>query len=139
MKKQLHPVVKLAKEAVESYIEKGTVLKPEELTTEMKERSGVFVSIKKRGELKGCIGTFQPTRANIAEEIIANAISSATRDPRFTPVTVSELDKLEYSVDILTPPEPVGSNLVYVWIGVGVAAAVVGIIRLRKWRTEMAE
>ncbi|MBM3118145.1 MAG: AmmeMemoRadiSam system protein A [Chloroflexi bacterium] len=109
MAKQLHPVVKLAKEAVESYVRCGKVLRPKELSDETRSRAGVFVSIKKRGELRGCIGTFAPTRANIAYEIVANAISSATQDPRFVPVEASELDELEYSVDVLTEPEPVDS------------------------------
>ena len=103
----LHPVVKLAKETVESYIRKGKTPKPKKLTLEMKERAGVFVSLHKHGQLRGCIGTFEPKERNVAEEIIANAISSSTRDPRFPPVTMSELDDLEYSVDILTKPEPV--------------------------------
>jgi len=107
MAEGLHPVVKLAKETVESYIREGKTPKPGELTPEMKERAGVFVSLHKHGELRGCIGTFEPTKDNVAEEIIANAISSSTRDPRFPPVAVSELDDLEYSVDILTEPEPV--------------------------------
>jgi AmmeMemoRadiSam system protein A len=109
MAKQLHPIVKLAKEAVEGYVRHGKVLRPTELTAEMKGRAGVFVSIKKRGELRGCIGTFAPTRANIAEEIVANAVCSATQDPRFVPVEASELDDLKYSVDVLTEPEPVKS------------------------------
>jgi len=104
---EVHPVVKLAKEAVESYIRKGKKPKPEELTPEMKERAGVFVSLHRHGQLRGCIGTFEPTRDNVAEEIIANAISSSTADPRFPAVTASELDDLEYNVDILTKPEPV--------------------------------
>jgi AmmeMemoRadiSam system protein A len=107
MARGLHPVVELAKETVESYIREGKTPQPRELTPEMRERAGVFVSLHKHGELRGCIGTFEPTRDNVAEEIIANAISSSTRDPRFPPVTVSELDDLEYSVDILTKPEPV--------------------------------
>jgi AmmeMemoRadiSam system protein A len=109
MPKQLHPLVKLAKEAVESYVRYGKVLKPKELTAGMKPRAGVFVSVKKRGELRGCIGTFMPVRANLAEEIIVNAISSSTKDPRFAPVEASELDELEYSVDILGRPELVQS------------------------------
>jgi AmmeMemoRadiSam system protein A len=109
MTKQLHPIVKLAKEAVEGYVRHGKVLRPTELTAEMKGRAGVFVSIKKRGELRGCIGTFAPTRSNIAEEVVVNAISSATQDPRFMPVEASELDDLKYSVDVLTEPEPVKS------------------------------
>jgi AmmeMemoRadiSam system protein A len=104
---ELHPVVKLAKEAVENYVREDKTLKPKELTPEMRERAGVFVSLHKHGQLRGCIGTFEPTKDNVAEEIIANAISSSTRDPRFPPVTASELDDLEYSVDILTKPEPV--------------------------------
>jgi AmmeMemoRadiSam system protein A len=107
MEKELHPIVRLARETVESYIGQKKIPKPKELTPEMKERAGVFVSIKKFGELRGCIGTFEPTRANIAEEIINNAISSATQDPRFSPVNAAELSHLSYSVDILTKPEPV--------------------------------
>ncbi|MGQ9545825.1 MAG: AmmeMemoRadiSam system protein A [Dehalococcoidia bacterium] len=97
----------MAKETVESYIREGKMPKPTELTAEMRERAGVFVSIHKHGQLRGCIGTFEPQKGNVAEEIMANAISSATRDPRFPPVTESELHDLEYSVDILTEPEPV--------------------------------
>ena len=107
MTEKTHPVVKLAKETVGSYISRGKLLKPKKLTPEMKERAGVFVSIHKHGELRGCIGTFEPTKNNVAEEIIANAISSAMRDPRFPPVSAPELPDLEYSVDILTKPEPV--------------------------------
>jgi AmmeMemoRadiSam system protein A len=103
----LHPIVRLAKEAVESYIRKGKTLKPKKLTPEMREQAGVFVSLHKHGQLRGCIGTFEPTKDNVAKEIIANAISSSTGDPRFPRVTASELDDLEYSVDILTKPEPV--------------------------------
>jgi AmmeMemoRadiSam system protein A len=109
MAEQPHPIVKLAKEAVKSYICRGEVLRPKKLTAEMKGRAGVFVSIKKHGELRGCIGTFIPARQNIAEEIVTNAISAATQDPRFTPVEASELDDLECSVDVLTGPEPVRS------------------------------
>jgi len=73
----------------------------------MKEKAGVFVSIHKKGELRGCIGTFEPQEKNVAAEVIANAVSSATRDPRFPPVEPDELKDLDYSVDVLTHPEPV--------------------------------
>jgi AmmeMemoRadiSam system protein A len=107
MAKRLHPVIKLAKKTVESYIREGRKPRPRKLTPEMRERAGVFVSLHMHGQLRGCIGTFEPKEKNVAEEIIANAVSSATGDPRFSPVTASELDDLEYSVDILTEPEPV--------------------------------
>jgi AmmeMemoRadiSam system protein B/AmmeMemoRadiSam system protein A len=104
---EMSPMVKLAKATVEAYVKERRITKtPEELTSEMKERAGVFVSIKKDGQLRGCIGTFEPTRANVAEEIIANAISAATRDPRFLPINAQELDRLSFSVDVLTSPEP---------------------------------
>jgi AmmeMemoRadiSam system protein A len=109
-KKELHPVVKLAKDTVEQYIKHGKITRPQNLTDEMKEQAGVFVSIKKHGNLRGCIGTFEPTQDNIAEEIMHNAISSATQDPRFPGIRESELDELEYSVDILTPPKPVADK-----------------------------
>jgi AmmeMemoRadiSam system protein A len=105
----MHPLVKLARDTVESYVRERKVPKPKEITPEMKERAGVFVSLKKHGDLRGCIGTFEPSRANVAEEIISNAISSATRDPRFSPVAPNELADLDYTVDVLTSPEPVKS------------------------------
>ena len=104
---ELHPVAKLAKEAVESYVQTGKTPETGELVPEMRERAGVFVSLHKHGQLRGCIGTFEPAKDNVAEEIIANAVSASSADPRFPPVTESELDDLKYSVDILTAPEPV--------------------------------
>lgn len=100
--------VKLARRVVESYV-KGEELPdldglPFELTG---RKAGVFVSLKKKGELRGCIGTIEPTRPSIAEEIAGNAISSASRDPRFPPVSEDELNDLRYSVDVLEEPEEI--------------------------------
>jgi AmmeMemoRadiSam system protein A len=106
----VHPLVRLAKRSVESYVKQGKVIQAKRLTPEMKPKAGVFVSIHKGGELRGCIGTIEPQRNNVAEEIITNAISSASRDPRFYPVTPDELGDLEYSVDVLTKPRPVKSR-----------------------------
>jgi len=107
--KKLHPLAQLAKDTVESHVKSGYTVTPRELTPEMKERAGVFVSIKKTGMLRGCIGTFEPRQSNVAEEIMNNAVSSATQDPRFPPVIPAELPYLSYSVDVLTKPEPVES------------------------------
>jgi AmmeMemoRadiSam system protein B/AmmeMemoRadiSam system protein A len=107
----MHPLVQLARNTIETYVNEGKVISPpEELTPEMKQKAGVFVSLHRFGELRGCIGTFEPTRPNVAGEIISNAVSSATRDPRFPPVTPEELGDLEYSVDVLTRPKPVKSK-----------------------------
>ncbi len=104
----MHPLVALAKRAIEEYVRSGRVIEPpEELTPEMKLRAGVFVSLKKHGQLRGCIGTFLPTTENVAREVIKNAISAATQDPRFPPVREDELDEIEYSVDVLSEPERV--------------------------------
>ncbi len=107
---EISSLVSLARQTVETYVRQGKTTKPARLTPEMKARAGVFVSIHKHGELRGCIGTFEPAGKNVAEEIITNAISSATRDPRFPPVVPDELDGLDYSVDVLTSPEPVESE-----------------------------
>lgn len=101
------PLVRLARKAVETYVREGTVIQPDKLTSEMKGKAGVFVSIHKFDNLRGCIGTFEPTQENIAREIIHNAINSATADPRFLPITSNELKDLEFSVDVLTSPERV--------------------------------
>ena len=107
----MHPIITLAKNAVEKHIlENNTLMSPDEQVPEMKNKAGVFVSIKKRGELRGCIGTFLPSKDNVADEIIQNAISAATSDPRFSPVDSTELPELEYSVDILSLPEEVKNS-----------------------------
>jgi len=102
-----HPLVRLAREAVETFVRQGRVIEPTELSEEMQEQAGAFVSIKKRGELRGCIGTLEGTQDNLALEVVRNAIDSAIRDPRFLEVTPEELDHLSYSVDVLSPAEPV--------------------------------
>jgi len=103
-----HPLVRLAEETIRNYIQEGRVISPpEEVTPETRKRAGVFVSLKKRGQLRGCIGTIEPMEENVAQEIIRNAIAAATRDPRFPPVRREELDDLDISVDVLTTPEPV--------------------------------
>ncbi|MBA7624408.1 hypothetical protein ES703_31816 [subsurface metagenome] len=106
----MHPIARLAKKTVETFVKEGKTPQPEELTPEMRGRTGVFVSIHKFGELRGCIGTIEPTEKNVAEEIINNAINSATRDPRFPAIAPNELKDLSYSVDVLTPPEPIDSQ-----------------------------
>jgi AmmeMemoRadiSam system protein A len=106
---EIHPLIKLAKETVEGYVREGKTPQLEELTPEMAEQAGVFVSIRRHGELRGCIGTFEPAKPNVAEEVMSNAINSAMHDPRFFPVTAEELEHLSYSVDVLTRPEPVES------------------------------
>ena len=100
--------VELAKRTIEAYIKEGKKISPPSDNPDaMKEKAGVFVSIHKDGQLRGCIGTFLPTKNNIAEEIISNAIEASTRDPRFPPVAKDELPKLEISVDVLSLPVPI--------------------------------
>lgn len=99
--------ISLARKTVTTYVTTGQVMSvPENLPEEMlKKRAGVFVSLHKDGQLRGCIGTISPVTKNIAQEIINNGISAATRDPRFAPVGVEELPYLEISVDVLGPIE----------------------------------
>ncbi len=98
----------LARKAVESFVEDGVqVVPPPDSSELMQARAACFVSLKTwDGELRGCIGTIEPATDSLAEEIIANAINAATRDPRFAPVTPEELFNLRYSVDVLSATEP---------------------------------
>ena len=104
------PQVKLARETIESYVSRGEIPQPKNIPAEMKGKAGVFVSIHKGGELRGCIGTIGPSEENVAEEIVRNAISASTGDPRFNPITADELPQLEINVDVLTEPELVTSE-----------------------------
>ena len=99
--------VKLARLSLETFVKSHQLAEvPENLPQELtSRRAGTFVSLHKDGQLRGCIGTISPTTDNIAQEIIQNAISACSRDPRFSPVEVDELDDIEYSVDVLGEPE----------------------------------
>lgn len=105
-------LVKLARRAVEEYLTTGKILKiPSDVSTKLKERCGVFVtinSVERDGghELRGCIGLPYPTKM-LAEAVIESATSSATQDPRFYPMKADELDQVVFEVSVLTPPEPV--------------------------------
>lgn len=110
--KQEDIYVHLARVSLETYVDTGEYAKlpdnlPQELT---KKQAGVFVSLKKHGSLRGCIGTIAPVTGSIAEEILRNAVSAGEEDPRFPPVVEDELQELIYSVDVLAEPEPIRSK-----------------------------
>lgn len=98
----------LARLTIENFIRDGMVINPpHDPQGVLATRAGAFVTLRHLdGQLRGCIGTIEPARSNVAEEIIHNAISAATRDPRFPAVLRSELPALKYGVDVLSQPEP---------------------------------
>lgn len=108
---QRHPIPELARAATEEYVLRGSVLPPPDpLPLAMQRRAASFVSIHLTdGSLRGCIGSVQPLEANLAREIIRNAIAACSRDPRFPPVRPDELARLEFSVDVLNDPAPIPS------------------------------
>lgn len=118
-KNQNDAYVQLARRTIEEYVRTGSIIEvPKGLPQEMYgTQAGVFVSIKirdgKRGEsgqparLRGCIGTIAAVQSSVAKEIIHNAVSASTRDPRFPPITEAELDRLKISVDVLGSMEKV--------------------------------
>ncbi len=104
--------VKLARETLETYVKQRRYIDvPKDASMELTDkRAGVFVSLKIHSRLRGCIGTISPTKDSIAQEIIANAVSAGTGDPRFDPVSEEELGELVYSVDVLGEPEDICSK-----------------------------
>jgi AmmeMemoRadiSam system protein A/AmmeMemoRadiSam system protein B len=105
------PYVALARLSYEQYVRHHKAIKrPDGLPQDMlSRRAGVFVSLKIGGQLRGCIGTISPQAACVADEIIRNAVSASTQDPRFRPVTPDELSRLDCSVDVLDEAEDIGS------------------------------
>jgi hypothetical protein len=108
-----HPLVLLARRAIEAYVRDRRTLRPSEAPQPIEgEPAGVFVTIHtaSTGELRGCIGTIRPTESSLVQETINNAISAATRDPRFSPMKAAELGDLIIDVSVLYPPEPIAST-----------------------------
>ncbi|MCR5488378.1 MAG: AmmeMemoRadiSam system protein A [Lachnospiraceae bacterium] len=109
--KEMDAYVKLARQTIDTYIREGRIIEPpEDLPEEMKKtRAGAFVSIHEHGMLRGCIGTILATQDSVAQEIIMNAISASTRDPRFSRIRKEELPDLDINVDVLGDPEKISS------------------------------
>jgi AmmeMemoRadiSam system protein A len=112
------PYVRLARYSLESYITMGKRITKKDIKGDkwsdmdgemFARKAGTFVSIHKDGALRGCIGTILPTTSCIADEIMQNAISAGTNDPRFPMIKEDELPFLEMSVDVLDEPEPIDS------------------------------
>lgn len=112
----MHPLAALAMSAVKAHLKRKEVISPpDDLPEEfLKERAGTFVTItggtpgiEKKKRLRGCIGTYLPTKENIAKEVISNAIAAATEDFRFGPVKEEELPELSFTVYILDEPKPI--------------------------------
>jgi uncharacterized protein len=97
--------VKLARRALTEFLAKRTQIRPEVLPGIFNEKQGVFVTLHKDGNLRGCIGYPQPVLP-LGEAIIDSAINAGTGDPRFPPVKEKELSMIEFEVTILTKPEP---------------------------------
>ncbi len=95
--------VRLARKAIETYLSEGRVIK-DRLSGVFEEKRGVFTTLTKHGELRGCIGFPYPIK-RLDEAIIESAIASATEDPRFPPVSLEEMDEIVVEVTVLTPPE----------------------------------
>jgi AmmeMemoRadiSam system protein B/AmmeMemoRadiSam system protein A len=96
----------LARETIENYIKSGEVTEPHTEDEKLKETRGAFVTLEKKGQLRGCIGHIVPVQP-LFLDVRDNAISAATEDPRFRQVVEEELDKIEIEISVLTFPEEI--------------------------------
>lgn len=99
-------LVELARKTIETYLREDRKPQVPKVPAKLREHRGVFVTLNKEGELRGCIGHPLSTTP-LVDAVIDSAISSATRDPRFPPVTPEELPALEVEVSVLSKPEPI--------------------------------
>ena len=96
--------VHLARQALTAYIESKKIIEPRGLPPVFEEKRGVFVTLHKDGDLRGCIGYPLPIMP-LGKAIVDSAINACSRDPRFPCVQPTELERIEVEVTILTPPE----------------------------------
>lgn len=99
-------LVKTARRTIETYLRDGRLPPRPKVSPNLLEKRGVFVTLTKRGELRGCIGHPLP-KVSLIDALIDAAISAATRDPRFPPLKVDELPEVEIEVSVLSKPETV--------------------------------
>jgi uncharacterized protein (TIGR00296 family) len=94
--------VRLARSAIKAHLT-GEVVEPGDLPEVFGEKRGVFVTLHKNGDLRGCIGYPEPIM-QLKDAILDSAVSAAVRDPRFPPVGYEEMEEIVMEVTILTPP-----------------------------------
>ena len=94
----------LARNAIDNYLRKRNSLRYSSSAQQLSQNCGAFVSLHKKGALRGCIGYITSERP-LYETVIDAAVSAATGDPRFAPVTQDELPELEIEISVLTPPQ----------------------------------
>ena len=98
----------LGRQAIDTYLRTRRLIDPPQpIPIGLQAPSGVFVTLHKDGELRGCVGSVQPTEATAAHELIRYAVASAVRDPRFEPVRLDEVSALTIKVQLLDPPEAI--------------------------------
>ncbi|OFW06482.1 MAG: hypothetical protein A3H96_12450 [Acidobacteria bacterium RIFCSPLOWO2_02_FULL_67_36] len=112
---QKRVLVEVARRAIDAEVRRDL---PEAVRVplELPEASGVFVTIKRRGELRGCLGTLQ-CRHDLAQEVAKCAADAASQDPRFPPVGRDELPDLSIEVSVLGPLEPIAADPANVVVG----------------------
>jgi AmmeMemoRadiSam system protein A len=104
-------ILRLARASLETYINLGVrLLLPASLPPEFRRQQACFVTLRQDGRLRGCVGTIEPTRPHLADEVVDNAIGAGTRDYRFYTVEAAELGSLAYSVDVLSPLQAVADT-----------------------------
>jgi AmmeMemoRadiSam system protein A len=101
---QKHALVDLARRSIESQVTGSS--QPVPLAVDLPDASGVFVTIRRRGDLRGCLGTLQCDQG-LAGEVARCAADAASEDPRFPPVAAGELAELSVEVSVLGPLEPI--------------------------------
>jgi len=106
-KKEQERLLQIARESVETYIKEGKIPEFSEDNPMLNQKLGAFVTIKKHGKLRGCIGEFSPTKEPLYKVVSKMAIAAATKDIRFSPVKEEELDELEYEVSVLSEPQKI--------------------------------
>jgi AmmeMemoRadiSam system protein A/AmmeMemoRadiSam system protein B len=101
-------LLRLARNSLETFVHTGALLGlPAQLPNPFAQRQACFVTLRQRGQLRGCVGTIEPSRENLAQEVLENAIGAGVRDYRFSKVGPAELTELAYSVDVLSPLESI--------------------------------
>ncbi len=105
---QQKELLKIARQTIQTYVSTGK--KPDFNITDkaLKEESGAFVTVHKKGQLRGCIGNiigYQP----LWETVQDMAIESSTGDPRFPAVTEKELNDIDIEISVLSKPERIKS------------------------------
>ncbi|MGM0497646.1 MAG: AmmeMemoRadiSam system protein A, partial [Bacteroidota bacterium] len=144
-KEEKDTLLRIARKTLDKYLNEGVIpdVDQSKLTETLREETGAFVTLNKKGELRGCVGRFEPGLP-LYQVVQKMAVAAATKDMRFPQVEPEELDNITVEISVLTPMQKIeskeeialGEDGIYIKKGANSGTFLPQVAEKTKWNKE---